>query len=120
MKITASYPDGRSVDLMHIPDWDPDWQGTYAFEAPVRLPKGSTVRVVGRFDNSDRPGNPHSPPRLVKFGHGSADEMCVGYVAVVKAGQDLTRPGEKDDLFAIFVDQYWKGIKRDQIGKRRR
>ena len=120
MKITASYPDGRSVDLIHVPDWDPDWQGTYTFETPVHLPKGSTVHVVGRFDNSDRPGNPHQPPRLVKFGHGSSDEMCVGYVAVVKSGQDLTRPGEKDDLFATFVDQYWRGIKREQMGRRRR
>ena len=62
MKITAAYPDGRSVDLIHVPDWDPDWQGTYTFETPVHLPKGSTVHVVGRFDNSDRPGNPHQPP----------------------------------------------------------
>ncbi len=120
MKITASYPDGRSVDLIHIPDWDPDWQGTYTFEGPVHLPKGSTVRVVGRFDNSDRPENPHRPPQLVKFGHGSTEEMCVGYLAVVKAGQDLTRPGEKDDLFSTLVDQHRRGLKQEQMDRRRR
>jgi Copper type II ascorbate-dependent monooxygenase, C-terminal domain len=120
MKITASYPNGRSMDLIRIPDWDPDWQGTYSFETPIHLPRGSTIHVVGRFDNSDRPANPHQPPRLVKFGHGSTDEMCVGYVAVVKSGQDLTRTGEKDDLFAIFVDQYWRGIRREQMSRRRR
>jgi hypothetical protein len=46
--------------------------------------------------------------------------MCVGYVAVVKSGQDLTRAGEKDDLFAIFVDQYRRGLRREQMGGRRR
>jgi hypothetical protein len=120
MRITLRYPDGRSADLIHIPDWDPDWQGTYTFERPIHLPRGSTIHVVGRFDNSDRPGNPHQPPRLVKSGPESTDEMCVGYVAVVKGGQDLTRPGEKDDLFAIFVDQYWRTIKREQMSWRRR
>ncbi len=120
MKITAACPDGRSIDLIHVPDWDPDWQGTYTFEKPVRLPRGSTVHVLARFDNSDRPGNPHHPPKLVQWGHGSNDEMCVGYLAVVKAGQDLTRPGEKDDLFAILVDQYWRGIRREEMARRRR
>ncbi|WP_435011125.1 hypothetical protein P12x_002423 [Tundrisphaera lichenicola] len=120
MKVTATYPDGRSIDLIHIPDWDPDWQGTYTFETPIPLPKGSTIHVVGRFDNTDRPANPHQPPRLVKFGPASTDEMCVAYLAIVKSGQDLTKPGERDDLFAILVDQYWRGIKRDAMNRRRR
>jgi Copper type II ascorbate-dependent monooxygenase, C-terminal domain len=120
MKMTVSYPDGSCSNLIHVPDWDPDWQGTYTFVTPIHLPRGASVRVVGRYDNSERPGNPHSPPKLVKFGHGSMDEMCVGYVAVVKSGQDLTRPGEKDDLFSFFVEQYWRGIKRDQLNRIRR
>ena len=31
--------------------------------------------------------------------------MCVGFIAVTKKGQDLTRPGEKDDLMEIFHKQ---------------
>ncbi len=31
--------------------------------------------------------------------------MCVGYIAVVKKGQDLTRPGEINDMFKIFAKQ---------------
>ena len=30
---------------------------------------------------------------MVKFGPNSDDEMCVGYIAVVKKDQDLTMPG---------------------------
>ncbi|WP_435018669.1 hypothetical protein TA3x_000653 [Tundrisphaera sp. TA3] len=119
MTITATLPDNRVVNLLHIADWDPDWQGTYTYEAPLHLPKGSTIHVVGRFDNTNRPGNPNRPPKLVKFGLGSADEMCVAYLAVVKTGQDLTRPGEPDDLFEIFADQHRRGMRRELISRRR-
>jgi hypothetical protein len=28
MRMTATYPDGRTIDLIHIPEWDPSWQNT--------------------------------------------------------------------------------------------
>ncbi len=31
--------------------------------------------------------------------------MCIGFIAVTKKGQDLTRPGAVDDLRAIFRRQ---------------
>jgi hypothetical protein len=113
MKITAALPGGRTIDLIQIRDWDPGWQASYFFEKPVSLPKGTVVKVVARYDNSDHARNPNSPPKRVKWGPGSTDEMCVGYIAVVKSRQDLTRPGEKDDLFSIFVDQYERIRRRE-------
>ncbi len=56
----------------------------------------------------------------MKWGQGSTDEMCVGYIAVVKSRQDLTRPGEKDDLFPILLDQYRRQIRREQDAFQRR
>jgi len=105
--IRMSFTDtkGRSRDLIHIPDWDPSWQNTYFFEKPIPLPRGTRVKVEAHFDNSAHPRNPSSPPKPVKWGHGVFDEMCVGYIAVVKKGQDLTRPGEIDDLFSTFQKQ---------------
>ncbi len=120
MRMTATLPGGKIVDLIEVRDWDPGWQGTYTFEKPVPLPKGTMVKVVARFDNSAHPRNPHSPPKVVKWGHGSTDEMCVGYIAVVKSRQDLTRPGEKDDLFGIFNDQYLRNLRREQRERTRR
>ena len=62
--------------------------------------------MLAHFDNSAaNPRNPNRPPKAVAWGEGSNEEMCVGYIAVVKKGQDLTRPGEADDLFALFVRQ---------------
>jgi len=41
----------------------------------------------------------------VKWGEATTDEMCIGFLAVVQKGQDLTRAGEKDQLGDIFREQ---------------
>jgi hypothetical protein len=120
MSMTALLPGGRSINLVEVVDWDHGWQGTYSFEQPVALPRGTIVKVVAHYDNSDHPRNPNHPPKLVKWGQGSTDEMCVGYIAVVKARQDLTKPGERDDLFPILLDQHRRQIRRELDGARLR
>jgi hypothetical protein len=119
-RMSVTYPNGRTQDLIDIADWDPSWQNTYSFEKPVRLPRGSVVKLVAHYDNSPHARNPHSPPKLVKWGHEVTDEMCVCYIGVVKAGQDLTRPGEQDDLFEILGKQHQKNTLRDQARRQRR
>ena len=104
--MSITYPDGRVQDLIKIDDWDFNWQYSYFFEKPLDLPKGSVLNVVSHYDNtSSNPRNPNKPPKLVKWGEATTDEMCVGFIAVTKKGQDLTRPGEKDDLTEIFHKQ---------------
>lgn len=97
--------DGHTKSLIEVTDWDPAWQSAYFFQKPLDLPAGSTVFVVAHFDNSDHPRNPNRPPKVVRFGPGTEDEMCVGYIAVVKKGQDLTVPRSRDDLYEIFARQ---------------
>jgi hypothetical protein len=119
-RMSVTFPGGRSQDLLHIDSWDPNWQNTYYFEKRISLPKGSTVKVVAQYDNSAHPRNPHSPPRLVTWGPDVTDEMCVGYIGVVKKGQDLTRSQDKDDLFEILAKQHVRTIKREQASGSRR
>ncbi len=119
-RMSVRYPNGRKQDLIHIGDWDATWQNTYSFEKPIRLPKGTVVAVVAHYDNSAHSRNPSRPPKLVKCGPEVTDEMCVGYIGVVKAGQDLTRPGEKDDLFEILLKQYQKNRLRAELNSKRR
>jgi len=119
MKISVAYADGRSVDLISIPEWDPDWQGTYHFRERVRLPRGSTVHVVAHYDNSAHPRNPNRPPRPVSWGHAADDEMCDGFIAVVKANQDLTRPRSVDDLGILFAQQRLRNYLREQAKRSR-
>jgi thiol-disulfide isomerase/thioredoxin/mono/diheme cytochrome c family protein len=67
--MSLTFPDGRTEDLIKIPDWDFNWQNTYYFEKPISLPEGTVLKVVAHYDNSeDNPRNPRRPPELVKFG----------------------------------------------------
>jgi mono/diheme cytochrome c family protein len=76
MRMTATMPDGSRKDLMHIPDWNFNWQERYYFREPVRLSKGTRLDVEIAYDNStDNPNNPSSPPKRVTFGEQSTDEM---------------------------------------------
>jgi mono/diheme cytochrome c family protein/thiol-disulfide isomerase/thioredoxin len=106
MQISAKFPDGTVHDLIRIDDWDFNWQYTYHLETPMELPKGTVVYLVSHFDNSAaNPRNPNHPPKEVRWGEATTDEMCIGFLGVTKAGQDLTRPGEKDDYMDILRKQ---------------
>lgn len=113
-KMTATLPGGKVQDLIYIPRWDPIWQNTYYFEERIPLPRGAMVNVVAHYDNSAHPRNPHRPPKLVGWGPEATDEMCVGYIGVVKKGQDLTRPGERDDLYQILARQHMRNLARQR------
>jgi hypothetical protein len=83
MKVTATYPDGTVRPLIHIDDWDFNWQGTYTFTAPVPLPSGTRIDMVATFDNSaENLRQPTRPPRAVSWGEGTTDEMAIVFLAV--------------------------------------
>ena len=105
MRMTATYPDGHTIDLIQIPQWDPSWQNTYFFQKPIVLPRTTVVKVIAHFDNSAHSRNPNSPPKAVQWGHNVNDEMCDGFIAVVKKGQDLIKHPGIDDLGVIFAKQ---------------
>lgn len=95
MTVTATLPDGTEKKLVRVPDWDFNWQSTYRFKEPVKLPRGSTVRMTARFDNSEaNPRNPSRPPRLVTRGEGTTDEMCMAFLFYTVDSEDLTRGPE--------------------------
>ena len=43
---------------------------------------------------------------------GANDEMCEGFIAVVKQNQDLTRQGATDDLPLIFAKQRLRQLRK--------
>lgn len=112
VRMSVKYPNGRSIDLISIPDWDPAWQNTYYFQKPIALPRGSLVKVVAHFDNTAHPRNPNSPPRLVTWGFNVSDEMCDGFIAVVKKGQDLVQHPGIDELHELFARQKVRNAQR--------
>lgn len=78
-KAYALKPDGDTIRLISIPNWDFNWQYFYTFKKMVKIPKGSTIVAEGFYDNTRQNlNNPFSPPRLVKDQNGSmraTDEM---------------------------------------------
>ena len=84
MTLTANLPDGRVVRMLHLQDWDINWQGQYHLREPVRLPAGTKLEVVAVYDNSaSNPRNPSSPPRRVRYGPNAEDEMLGCHVYLV-------------------------------------
>jgi len=77
MRATATLPDGSARTLFAIDDWDFDWQDDYQYRAPVRLPAGTRLAMEYVYDNSEEnDDNPSRPPRRVRFGQESSDEMA--------------------------------------------
>lgn len=84
----AVLPDEKKtrVPLIKIDHWDFNWQGTYAFAEPVRLPKGSYLEMEAHFNNTAaNPANPSNPPKTVRWGDGTNDEMCLGIFEFIAA-----------------------------------
>lgn len=76
MKMTATPPEGTPRILLEIPEWDLNWQDTYFFAEPLVLTAGTVIESVITYDNSSgNPKNPHNPPKRVKWGRESTDEM---------------------------------------------
>jgi hypothetical protein len=84
MRVEARLPDGTVKPMIHVTDWDWNWQGAYYFKTPMRLPKGTVLHMEARYDNStDNPRNPSNPPQRVRWGEQTTDEMCLCGVQVV-------------------------------------
>ena len=109
MKMTATFPDGKTEVLLDIPDWDLDWQDTYYFEEKVILPKGTVLKSEITYDNSENnPDNPNIPPKRIKWGRESTDEMGSMTLTVVPAEAEderslkiATASASRQDFFSV-------------------
>jgi Flp pilus assembly protein TadD/mono/diheme cytochrome c family protein len=72
----ATLPDGTETWLVHVKDWNVDWQGVFRYTTPVFLPRGTKISMRWTYDNSeDNLRNPNRPPRRVQAGNRAQDEM---------------------------------------------
>jgi len=112
----AELPDGRRRELLHIPDWDFNWQDTYTYKNPFVLPKGTVVRAEFTWDNTaDNPRNPNNPPQLITWGEGSTDEMSgliIGGVTV--------KPWDELGMWTSVIGHYFEIEGKANEAKRQR
>jgi hypothetical protein len=79
--LKATRPDGSTTTLIRIDQWNFNWQGAYDFATPVALPKGTKIEMTAHFDNTSKnPYNPSSPPKDIRWGEQTTDEMCIGFL----------------------------------------
>jgi hypothetical protein len=123
--LKATRPDGSKQTLIRIDDWNFNWQGTYDFVSPVSLPAGSRVEMVAHFDNStDNPKNPNSPPREVRWGEQTTDEMCIGFLQLTR--DDEHRKNQPPERFTRPVNaggaqlDHFRRLRRDGSAAGRR
>ncbi len=84
MLMTATLPDGTVKELVWAKPYDFNWQTTYRFKDPMRLPKGTRIDVTAYYNNSaSNPKNPNNPLKDIRWGEGTNEEMLVGFLSYI-------------------------------------
>jgi Flp pilus assembly protein TadD len=105
----ATLPDGTKRPLIRIDDWDFRWQHVYQYVTPFWLPKGTTLSMEYRYDNSAaNVRNPEHPPKRARWGQRSSDEMGDLWIQV------LTR--DEPDLVTLTREFRAKVAAEDVVG----
>ncbi|MEO1524664.1 MAG: redoxin domain-containing protein [Planctomycetota bacterium] len=81
----AFYPDGTDETLLSVPNYDFNWQLEYILDEPKRLPRGTEVRCVATYDNSEANLSNPNPGRTVYWGDQSFEEMMIGFMSTIDA-----------------------------------
>jgi hypothetical protein len=105
MKVDAHLPDGSVQHLIWIKDWDFNWQGQYRYAEAVKLPKGTRVEMRYVYDNSNaNPHNPSHPPKRVRFGEQTTDEMGFAFLQVALPRREDVPAFRRAALFSRVQD----------------
>lgn len=84
VKVDATLPDGTEKPLIWIKEWDWDWQDEYFYTEQIKVPAGTKVSMLYRYDNSaGNPRNPSDPPKPVRWGEQTTDEMAITFFQVI-------------------------------------
>ena len=76
-------PDGERVDLISVPEWDFNWQGSYHFDRYIVAPEGSIIHAVAAYDNTaDNPENPNDHQGLLP-GEKGLQMRCITCLSVL-------------------------------------
>jgi hypothetical protein len=93
----AINPEGDTIPLIKINDWDFRWQYFYTFKKIIKLSKGTNFYAIGTFDNTiNNLNNPYNPPRYISERDGSmrtTDEMfqlIVMYVPYKEGDENIS------------------------------
>lgn len=82
--------DGQTETLLHVPNYDFNWQHSYVFSEPLNLDTIDSLRFKTTFDNSAaNPFNP-DPSQWVNWGDQTWEEMAVAFLEVAEPLEPAT------------------------------
>jgi Copper type II ascorbate-dependent monooxygenase, C-terminal domain len=116
MHVSTTLPGGSQKCLVDVPDWSFHWQRQYSFREPLALPAGSRLDLTAHYDNSEEnPQNVSHPPREVRWGENTTDEMCIAFLAFTIDDENLlasagASPMAKRQKYDPFWEVEWKPV----------
>ncbi len=75
----AIYPDGIQEILLDVPNYDFNWQLRYEFVEPKLMPRGTRLRGIAYYDNSEENLANPDPSATVRYGDQTWEEMMHGF-----------------------------------------
>lgn len=120
VKVVAELPDGTNQNLFWIDDWNFNWQDYYQYASPVRLPKGTKITMDCVHDNSaENPNNPTIPPKRIRWGEGTLDEMSIVLLEVASVQNPvLAKIGVQQGVIQKFMADASLMVKVDAAMKK--
>src|SRR5262249_41187067 len=111
MRATATLPDGTTKPLLYIPHWDFNWQSTYMYKEPVKLPKGTVIEAEIIYNNWPHTRAPlYNPRKKIKWGEPSTDEMGSVIINCVASQENDTAALKKAILQQLIGSVAGKGF----------
>ena len=107
-RFIAVYPNGKKEILLDVPKYDFNWQNIFQLSKPRLMPKGTVLRCIAHFDNSENNLVNPDATKIVHFGEQTFDEMMVGMYYYALADQNLTLvkpPQKKSDGRSAKAEQ---------------
>ncbi len=93
-------PDGKKTLLLSLPRYDFNWQRSYTFAEPIRIPAGSRLIANYIYDNSK--ANPANPDASIKvtWGEQSHEEMLFTSVSFRWLDETAAQQVDSDARFS--------------------
>jgi peroxiredoxin len=74
------FGDGKREMVLDVPKYDFNWQSSYDFAVPRKIPAGTKLECTAWYDNSSKnPFNP-DPMKTIRWGNMTTNEMMIGFV----------------------------------------
>ncbi len=82
MTYQLTYPNGETETILSVPRYDFNWQLGYDVAQPIKIPKGTRMKVTAHFDNSANNKFNPDPNQTVYYGDMTWEEMMFPFFSV--------------------------------------